>query len=309
MVPTESISFGEINPRQDLGDLSPLAWSIKRRHLEGKRGVIQPLIVRKLEGDPNYQWELIDGKRRLQASLIAGISEVPIVEETEETDAKKLSWMSFHANKYRKEFNWFEEAMFYKSKYDEGMNMKEIGNEVGLNEDTIGHYLRSLQFISESEPARIMDLAMETIYELNKCPEEDVSELVNYTVDNKIKRDDLRKILFALRNFKASLEVLKDFHEPTYNELKEKYYPYRFNPKIMSLYQKERLLRTGELQLIDDFKDIKLYPTKEEADAYAKSYHGEVVGRITMDGWQLRRLPYNAEDLEKEFNKLIEKGE
>ena len=52
--------------------LDELTQSIKQR------GVIQPLIVRKLD-DQNNKFEIIAGERRWQASQSAGLHEVPVV--------------------------------------------------------------------------------------------------------------------------------------------------------------------------------------------------------------------------------------
>ena len=43
-----------------------------------ERGIIQPLIVRKIDDNKN-KFELIAGERRLQAAQFAGLHEVPVV--------------------------------------------------------------------------------------------------------------------------------------------------------------------------------------------------------------------------------------
>ena len=102
-------------------------------------------------------------------------------------------------------------------------------------------------------------------------------------------------------------EIVKDFHEGLYKELQEKYHPWRFNPKFMALYNKEKTLKTGELNLTDYYLDMEEYPTRDRSDKFASSYNGRVIEEIHRDGWHLQIYPYNADELDKEFTKLVEK--
>ena len=75
-----------LNPKQprrtfDSESLKNLSDSIKQY------GVLQPLVVTKVEGG----YELIAGERRLRASRMAGLTEVPaIIKENDYDDQKKL---------------------------------------------------------------------------------------------------------------------------------------------------------------------------------------------------------------------------
>ena len=73
----EKILIGSITPNKnqprklfDKYALEELSNSIK------ERGIIQPLIVRKLK-DQDSKYELIAGERRWQAAQMAGLHEVP----------------------------------------------------------------------------------------------------------------------------------------------------------------------------------------------------------------------------------------
>jgi len=66
-IPIDKLRVSNFNVRIDLGDLSPLAESIK------KHGVLEPLLVRKM----NSEYEVVAGRRRYEASKEAGLKEVP----------------------------------------------------------------------------------------------------------------------------------------------------------------------------------------------------------------------------------------
>src|SRR5262252_947605 len=72
LCPPENIISNRDQPRKlfEKAALDELADSIR------ENGVIQPLIVRKIEGG---QFELIAGERRLKASKLAGLEKVPVV--------------------------------------------------------------------------------------------------------------------------------------------------------------------------------------------------------------------------------------
>ncbi|MDR0678177.1 MAG: ParB/RepB/Spo0J family partition protein, partial [Holosporaceae bacterium] len=88
-------------PRQifDETNLNSLAESIKRK------GVLQPILVIKLN-DANYQ--LVAGERRLRASKIAGLKEIPaIITELSREDQLEVSILE---NIQRENLNPLEEA-------------------------------------------------------------------------------------------------------------------------------------------------------------------------------------------------------
>src|SRR3954454_22380924 len=71
MVPIDAIHANPLQPRRVFEEarLEELAQSIR------SNGVIQPLVVRKADG----KFQLVAGERRLRASKLAGLSEVPVV--------------------------------------------------------------------------------------------------------------------------------------------------------------------------------------------------------------------------------------
>lgn len=76
-------------------------------------GVIQPIIVRRVEG----RCHLIAGERRLRAAIMAGLDRIPaIIREADEKDSDLIALVE---NVQRENLNYMEEAVAYKSLMDE----------------------------------------------------------------------------------------------------------------------------------------------------------------------------------------------
>ena len=98
MVPIDLIDPNPNQPRQVMGDLSELISSI------GEKGVIEPLVVRQ-RGE---RFQIIAGERRYQASVQAGLQELPVViREVDDTEVIELALIE---NLQRKDLTPFEEA-------------------------------------------------------------------------------------------------------------------------------------------------------------------------------------------------------
>jgi ParB family chromosome partitioning protein len=85
-------------PRQVMGDLSELIASI------AEKGIIEPLVVRQ-RGD---RFQIVAGERRYQASVQAGLRELPVViRDVDETEMLELALIE---NLQRKDLTPFEES-------------------------------------------------------------------------------------------------------------------------------------------------------------------------------------------------------
>ena len=98
LVPIEQIDPNPNQPRQVMGDLSELIASI------GEKGVIEPLIVRR-RGD---RFQIVAGERRYQASVQAGLRELPVV--IRDVDDAEVIELALIENLQRKDLTPFEEA-------------------------------------------------------------------------------------------------------------------------------------------------------------------------------------------------------
>ena len=128
------------NPRQprtafDESQLTELAESI-RAH-----GVIQPLVVMPGEGD---DYILIAGERRLQASKLAGLKEVPaVIRET--TSDQYLLELALIENVQRADLSPLEMAEAYQALASEfGLTQEQIAERVGKSRVAVTNTLSLL---------------------------------------------------------------------------------------------------------------------------------------------------------------------
>ncbi len=120
-------------------DLNGLAESIR------SNGILQPLVVQ-IAQDNTYK--LIAGERRLRASKIAGLKEVPcVVKDVSKRDA---AVMGIVENIQREKLSPVDESQgFRKLIEDYGLNITEVGLLVGKSRPYISNSLRLSGLIKE----------------------------------------------------------------------------------------------------------------------------------------------------------------
>ena len=144
------ISPNPYQPRKEFSDekLNELAESI-RIH-----GVIQPLLVREYQG----KYQLIAGERRLRASKLVGLTEVPIV--IRDMSDQVMMEVALVENLQREDLNPIEEAEAYRRLMEEfKITQDEIAKRVGRSRPAIANTLRLLNLPSEIQS----DLAKGTL--------------------------------------------------------------------------------------------------------------------------------------------------
>ena len=98
MIAIDLIDPNPHQPRQVMGDLSELIASI------AEKGIIEPIVVRQ-RGE---RFQIVSGERRYQASIQAGLRELPVViREVDDTEVIELALIE---NLQRKDLTPFEEA-------------------------------------------------------------------------------------------------------------------------------------------------------------------------------------------------------
>ena len=135
------VSVNELRPNPyqprknfDEESISLLASSIK------EKGVIQPLIVRKLNGT----YQIVAGERRWRAAQKVGISKMPII-VMDLSDSESLE-LSLIENLQRKDLNPIEEAEGYKQLIEEfELTHDQISKLTGKDRSTITNLLRLLK--------------------------------------------------------------------------------------------------------------------------------------------------------------------
>lgn len=143
----ERIGPNRFQPRQRFArtELEDLSRSIK------KQGVIQPLLVRENNGG----YELIAGERRLRASRMAGLQQVPVVLKA--IDESELLELSIVENIQREDLNPIEEADAYHRLIEEfHLTQDQAAARVGKSRSAIANLMR-LRQLPEQIKASIID--------------------------------------------------------------------------------------------------------------------------------------------------------
>jgi ParB family transcriptional regulator, chromosome partitioning protein len=135
-IKTTQVEVNPFQPRTEFDEeaLRELSESIRLQ------GLIQPITVRK-SGD---RYQLISGERRLRASKLAGIAEIPAYIRT--ADDQQMLEMALIENIQRENLNSIEVALSFQRMLDElGLRQEELGERVSKNRSTVTNYLRLLK--------------------------------------------------------------------------------------------------------------------------------------------------------------------
>ena len=127
-IPRSKLEPHPDNPRKDLGDLTELAASIKRS------GLLQNLTVVPSPGDPE-KYRVIIGHRRLAASEIAGLEELPC--SIEEMDMPTQIATMIAENMQRSDLTLTDQVGGVQTMMDLGIDAKGIAERTGLSTTTV----------------------------------------------------------------------------------------------------------------------------------------------------------------------------
>ena len=156
-VEVERIRPNPFQPRKefDQDSLQSLSDSIRQY------GVLQPLVVTRREvergdGGISVEYELVAGERRLRASKLASISQVPVlIRSAEDSDKMKLE-LAIIENLQREDLNPIDRALAFKQ-LAEAFNLKhvEIAKKVGRSREYVSNSLRLLALPEEMQSALV----------------------------------------------------------------------------------------------------------------------------------------------------------
>lgn len=150
-IEVDKIKPNPYQPRRDFDEasLQSLADSIRQY------GVLQPLVVTRKEvvrddGSLFTEYELISGERRLRASRLAGIREIPaLIRQSEDTDQMKLE-LAIIENLQREDLNPVERARAFEQLVKEfGFKHAAIGQKIGKSREYVSNTLRILALPEE----------------------------------------------------------------------------------------------------------------------------------------------------------------
>lgn len=145
-------------------------------------GVLQPLVVTRKEvfsedGGMSTEYELIAGERRLRASRLAGLREVPvIIRSDEQSDREKLE-VAIIENLQREDLNPVDRAIAFRQLVDEfKLKHAEVAKKVGKSREYVSNSMRILALPEEMLQAitdkKISEGHARTLLMLSDRPEE-----------------------------------------------------------------------------------------------------------------------------------------
>lgn len=144
-IPIGQIEPNPFQPRTHFNELAlaELAMSIEQQ------GLIQPITLRKLSTD---KYQIIAGERRLKASKIAGLTEVPAYIRI--ANDEQMLEMALVENIQRSELNPLEIAISFQRLLEEcKIKQEELSQKVGKDRSTISNYIRLLKLPVEIQLA------------------------------------------------------------------------------------------------------------------------------------------------------------
>jgi ParB family chromosome partitioning protein len=149
-VDIDQLEPNRYQPRAHIDDarLDDLARSIRAN------GVIQPIVVRRLEGgslSARERYQIIAGERRWRAAQLAQLTKVPIVvKDVADSDRQRQLEMALIENIQREDLNPMEAAAAYQRLVDEfQLTQDDIAAQVGKDRATVANYLRLLKLPDE----------------------------------------------------------------------------------------------------------------------------------------------------------------
>ncbi|QUI21091.1 nucleoid occlusion protein [Vallitalea pronyensis] len=224
--------------------LDELANSIK------EFGVMQPISVRPINQE---YFELIAGERRLRATKLAGLTEIPaIIIDVNDKDSAVIALIE---NLQRENLNYIEEAEgYYNLIHDYDLTQEEVAKQVGKSQSTIANKLRILK-LSDQVKKILLDhhLSERHARALLKLP----SEALQLSILNKVIEQTL--------NVKKTEELI----ERTLNRMMEEN---KKDQKKVKRYMKDIRIFTNTIkQAVDMIESSGVdvdYKVKEVDDAY-----------------------------------------
>lgn len=150
-IEVEKIKPNPYQPRRDFDEarLKDLSESIRMY------GVLQPLVVTRKEyekegGGLAVEYELIAGERRLRASKLAGLQQVPVLIRGGEEDARVKLELAIIENLQREDINSVDRARAFDRLAKEfGMKHIQIAEKVGKSREYVSNTMRILMLPDE----------------------------------------------------------------------------------------------------------------------------------------------------------------
>lgn len=135
-LPIEALASHPSNIRDDLGDLTDLALSIR------EHGILQPVTV---TVHPDGDYLLIAGHRRVAAARSVDLRHIPAIIRHGVSDEATQLVLMLVENCQRRDLNAIEKAEAFGALRNRGLGQAEIARRTGVSPATVSHYLTLLE--------------------------------------------------------------------------------------------------------------------------------------------------------------------
>ena len=199
-VPISELRSNPYQPRQvfDEEALKELAASIKQH------GVFQPIIVKKsIKG-----YEIIAGERRVKASKLAGVEEIPAIVR-EFTDAEMME-IALLENLQREDLNSIEEATAYKNLIDSlDITQEDLAKRLGKSRSHITNMIGLLSLPEKTkEYISNKKITMGHARVLSKLEDEDqIASLADKIVKEGLSVRELEKLTSSNKEYERKNKI------------------------------------------------------------------------------------------------------
>jgi ParB family chromosome partitioning protein len=185
-VPIEQIVPDPNNPRKckDPAAQEELNTSVKQHK------VLVPCIGYRLT---DAKVQLVEGHRRLVASLAAGYTHLPVIVLAKAPDAAELLIIQLEINCRRADLNAVDQANAYESLMKmRGWNAAQLAQHLGISQSTLTRIL-GVNRLGENERQLVREgkLSSSTAYALARLPEAERTDLAGKAAAGELTRDDL----------------------------------------------------------------------------------------------------------------------
>jgi ParB family chromosome partitioning protein len=223
-VDLEKIKPNPFQPRREFDEmkLKDLSDSIRQY------GVLQPLVVSRIEqqkedGGIYVEYELIAGERRLRASTLAGLKQVPVIIRVGDDNMAKLE-LAIIENLQREDLNAVERARAFLRLADEfKFTHGQIGAKVGKSREYVSNTLRLLalpqDILDALSSGKISEGHTRPILMLSDRPEEQMV-LFKEIVFKKMTVRDAERV--ARKIAYDRVRKKEYIHDPEIAEIEEK---------------------------------------------------------------------------------------
>ena len=297
MLPVADIYPHPDNPRKDVGDVTELADSVK------KRGILQNLTV--MPGHwTNGEWSdegytTLIGHRRTAAAKQAGIESAPCRIVTGLTKNEQVSMM-LEENMQRNDLTIYEQAESFQLMLDLGDTVESLSEKTGFAKSTIYHRLNLAKLdhdvIKEKENDESFQMSLKDMYELEKI--DDVKER-NRILSKATSSSDLK---YEVERTVKELER-KRIKEEILSKIKE-----------LGIQESTKNIRwDGEFETLQTInlwnpKEARFEPIEDTEDMYYRDngYYIYICRKKGTDETENEETEDAAVDPEKKIDKQID---